>query len=338
MPRRHVEDPISISMHRLASPRRMFIILGEIHNQWEKKRCPSKLHALSLVAFFKQLAETLPTVDFFIELPLPLTKKANLYEKPFWHWINRTVLYRERFRHGLTSLAETFGACVPKYKEDRSKCLLPPTARVHFVDMRHPENWREDGVEEMNMFMKNIDMALVMDVNDRIVYQKACDFVKLCEQLFKVRMRLWKTFLSKLKIQKQLDAIPIPGIKKKLMEWARKKWIQHWQLIDELRDEFYAQQKVVPGDFISSDIVEKMSLHFLYLSAFVVDLYTMGRALRDFSDGTHATNVVTYVGNFHAENYREMLKLLGARTVVRTVVSKDRTACLSVQDIMNKIT
>jgi hypothetical protein len=345
MPKKvHVEDPISISIHHLASPKRTFVVIGEIHDRWMKKGCPSSVKALTLMEFFQSLAKKLPTVDFFIERPLPLTKNEPLHKNPWLHWFYKLRFWRS-FHHGLLVLHEELGTCLPKL-EDESRCPLPTTARVHFIDFRELEKWSgwkyddavkssESNLEDIRMFMGNIEAASVFSQDSRIVYHKADEFVTLCEILFERHGALWDVLLKAFKIEKQLEGIRSSLVRKKLRHHMKIKWNQIWvnigQYVKMFRDHPYTiRDQYLPGDIMDSPLCSNIANQFLEASCIPIDLYMMARALRNFVDGTHATNVVTYVGDAHADNYREMLHILGAKEILLEY-SREGAACLPVE-------
>lgn len=348
MPKKiHVEDPISISVHHMTSPKRTFVVIGEVHDRWAKKGCSSSIKALTLMEFFQRLAKKLPTVDFFIERPLPLTKNEPLHKNPWLHWFYKLRFWRS-FHHGLPALNEELGTCLPKF-EDESKCPLPTTARVHFIDFRELEKWSgwkyddavqasDSNLEDIRMFLGNIEAALVFTQDSRIVYHKVDEFMTLCELLHERQGALWDVLLKSFKIEKQLEGIRSSIVRKKLKHHMKIKWNQTWKNIGQhihifrhpYEEEYTIPRQYLPGDIIDSPLCSSIANEFLAVSCIPIDLYMMARALRNFVDGTHATNVVTYVGDAHAKNYREMLHILGAKEILLEY-SKEGAACLPVE-------
>ena len=78
------------------------------------------------------------------------------------------------------------------------------------------------------------------------------------------------------------------------------------------------------SDSCFNAFVRDISLPILYVISVFMDVYLTARLLRRFADGTQSTNAIVYVGEYHAKQYRKLMRLLGAkRTYYKTSLRAD---------------
>lgn len=148
-------------------------------------------------------------------------------------------------------------------------------------------------------------------------------------------MKLSATILKETKIQKQIDNIPSKTIRRKVQRWshdcydiavtnARKNFIEFQNTRGKDLRTLY-DMDYVPEECIKT-FVTLISLPILYIISVFMDMYLCGRLLRQFADGAFAQNSIVYVGEYHAKQYRILMKLLGAKEIFgKTSIRKDST-------------
>jgi hypothetical protein len=319
-------DPSSLTVHqwRRNHEKRTFVILGEYHQNPQKRGC--KKQAMSIVEFFHEIANRVPSSDLFLESPLPLTKQTRLYQNSVLHWIYK-MFHEDQYIHGLSSLLQQFGECAPKYGGDTSNC---GNMRVHLIDFRELESygWSYESVQKdpeslarLRLFLNHVGFASIHSMSDSSLPDNSDmdHFYTLCSTLYKHRDPLLRALLHTFKIKKQLQAISSRRVREQILDVMYRKWSTLWNKIQRL--------------LRNAD--KRKSFHnladlYVRASTIPVDLYMMARALRTFRDGTHATNIMVYAGEYHAENYRDMLHAIGATTVLDRRSSRNESACIRV--------
>jgi len=334
---KHLTDPSSLTVHRFG--KRAFVIVGEYHQNPQKRGC--KKQALSIVEFFREISNRLPSSDLFLESPLPLAKQTRLYQNSVLHWIYK-MIHEDQYAHGLSSLLQQFGECAPKYGGDTTNC---GNMRVHLIDFRELEThgWSYETVQKnpeslarLRLFLNHVGFASLHSLSDSSPPDNSDmhHFYTLCSTLYKHRDSLLRALLHTFKIEKQLNAISSPRVRKQILDVMYRKWSTTWDKIQRLLrkvDESKHQLKI--------KLFQELADQYVHVSTIPVDLYMMARALRRFRDGTRTTKVMVYAGEYHAENYRDMLHAIGATVVLDRRSSKNESACLrvSVDDVVNHL-
>ena len=150
------------------------------------------------------------------------------------------------------------------------------------------------------------------------------------------------------KIQKQYDNIRDKHVKTIVEKWGKKQFHERvhklHKLVETAQKSVLHELKPLPqGLFLVSDdcfqLFVMMTMRLVAIDSTFMDMYTMGRCLRTFEDGTDPENVVIYVGDFHAQAYRGLFKKKLHAKVVRELYGKnkcEKDSCINVSSILNK--
>jgi len=215
------------------------------------------------------------------------------------------------------------------------KC--PKNLRVHLCDIRLLLSLPNDlNPTEKNIISKNLNLfTFCLDFGSQYIALTKKNFVSFLDYfqnfLFDKKSphyyeNVFGLLLKICKIQKQLDHIQNPKFKKIITDYYKK---QREQCVFNLKTDF----KNIKKDFLrqlqnlqyqntlffTSDTArfQQFCNELISYFCYIMDLYLLGRLLRQFHDKTITKTCIVYVGDFNAFHYRQVLKLLGAKCVYK---------------------
>jgi hypothetical protein len=348
-----VNGPTTVSVYMLDE--KSIIIFGELHSPMTF-HCEKRLHQKQSKRFsYTQEHHPNPTtspqqatlynidglilevckkvnpekVDLFLEHEYPLAKQQQ----------HASV---NKGGSGLGVLSSFFSPCAPKFKGSKNKDQCPPNLNVHLCDIRDSFLTKSSMTlleqEDLNVLKSFIDMF-------HILAHKAYPnkFIRLTKKNIKLilsymtsflydkdsphhHIHLWETFKRCFKIDKQLAGIENKTHRVKLHDTLVKemnkyvrsihKWYPFLQdrCVDKMVDS--SQDQLLPYSEDCHEALRKICDPFINLVSTMMDMYLFARVLKQST----SNNVIIYVGNFHARNYRVVLKNLGARLVFQDPV------------------
>jgi len=268
-------------------------------------------------------------VDFFLEYEYPLAKQQQYTPK-------------NKGDSGLGLLSSFFSPCAPKFKGVKNKDQCPPNLNVHLCDIRDSFLTKSSmtllAQEDLNVLKSFIDMFSILAHE---VQQER--FMRLTKKNIKLilsymtsflydkdsphhHIHVWETFKRCFKIDKQLDGIEDMAHRVKLHDTLIKemnkyvrsihKWYPFFQdrCVDKMVDS--SQDQLLPYSKDCHEALNKICDPFISLVSTMMDMYLFARVLKKST----SNNVIIYVGDLHATNYRMVLKNLGARLVFQDPV------------------
>lgn len=328
-----LQDPISFSVYDLTinKEKRRIVLIGEIH---EMVSCPgvSPSQRLLLSDFIEQYHRSIGTknvLDIFTESFYIRSKKLGWL--PTLHYL-LSITFRLNDVMALSYIRKRLDPCSPKYNFSLYEC--PENMRIHLCDVRFVKemdySWKYSNKKDC-LTDKLFKIGLSYIYPQKIprayyAFSRLVSFVK--KFLFDKKSQQYHTRLSEYifsytKIKKQLENISSPKIHSKLLQWSSDTYRTH---LAHARKQFILFAKIYEKDkniepigYVSEQCIHlftrNISLPILYMISVFMDLYLMARLLRTFEDSTYAKNSIVYVGEFHAKEYRNLLKKLGAKQI-----------------------
>jgi hypothetical protein len=314
---------------------------GEIHNKPKPKKTPKG--ACTVSDYITHVCESNPTqvIDIFLEIALRDSK---------------TKKRSPRFGRPEKSASFLFGDvwkkwenCLQHSPKPRPKNHRHPNVRVHETDVRWLScieqfyfNISFPLAEIYSYFEKNdghIPEKMTNEVSEYV--QPRIDKIKTMRKDYKT----WESFFGKnpdvftpLKIQKQIESIRDPKLQREidiLLADIRFQ-VSHVPTLKELNQFLtswskYCKNTGTKRKFLEelTNICDRLDTPF----ADLLDAYLIARMFRSFRKvrnrySKRPKNIITFTGNYHATNLRNMLTSLGFKTV-HTTTSSDQ--CLSLK-------
>lgn len=322
-----VQGPISLTYDRSPADSpimRQIYIFGDEHH-----RLPA-CHKESDVT----VSTNTVTIDKFLQIIVEANPKITI---DFMLEASRTPLMRDsaesKYNRGYL-----FGETLKAWREHTYANL-----HVHFVDARFSSGAR-DLRAMMGDTLALYDLLYITYKSKQpLSAEHTASFHKIITRLVNVvkiheakeRPNEFKEFdvntiLERTKTLKQIGAIQDPVLQATVYQFfVIDGFVAHRVSINTLQTFVTQMQsmdltKPPPRDVVhyAADFADTMVRWLTWL----MDAYTMGRLFRTFEDGATPQHVVMYVGDFHAERYRDFLAALKFQRVAG-VASKDR--CLS---------
>lgn len=324
--RKILRDPTSFAAYdlKVGGVRRKILIIGEIHDITD---CHRADHHVSLADFIQEYHQNIGTgkvLDIYSESFYVGGKKLG------WVPTLRTLLHRTATMddaRALSYIRKRLDACSPKFNFSFYDC--PENVRVHLCDIRFSREMTPattkspDDCAVAKLFRVGLSY-INQDKIPRTVFalRRLLAFVRgfLFEDNTLILDHVFKTT----KIMKQVENIRSPDARRKLTSWsagmldeslqnARSKW----ERFDKDHGRVLADQPAFAqaSESCFNSFVRNISMPVLYVISVFMDTYLTARLLRHFSDGTHAKDAIVYVGEYHAKNYRNLMRLLGAKRV-----------------------
>jgi hypothetical protein len=350
-----LQDPTSFTVYdlKINGVQRRIVLIGEIHDIVGCSNMPTDEKTtdyMLLSDFIEQYHRSIgndKVLDIFSESFYIGKKKLGWL--PTLHYLVYLTTHMDDAR-ALSYIRTRLGPCSPKFNFSIYEC--PENLRVHLCDVRFVkemeysikrENEKECFVDKLfKIGLSYIHPEKIPRANYALTH--LVSFVK--KFLFEKNSPEYHTKLSEFiiaetKIYKQLKHIPSNVVRRKMTKWshqaydnyitdARKKFIHFEKMYGKEMKDLTSVEYV--SENCSHAFIRNISLPTLYIISVFMDLYLSSRLLRRFSDSTYAENSIIYVGEFHAKQYRNLMKLLGAKQVFHKSSIRDMgyTSCVDI--------
>ncbi len=267
-----VNGPISISYHKSNVFKKEIYIFGEDHNPIESNRC--SLNSGVDVPYiydiiFKCNGDKI--IDFFVEDFRCKTEDC----------LDINYIRHNESLKNIYSVRKHFSKCMI----DKKFCKIKwPNMRYHSVDRRFSNDSDTSVLELHHNFtiLFNTGDYSVSEIKNEMNNMFKIFDIKNCH-----------------KIVKQIKNIKSLKIRKIILKWYNIKL-----------NEIHERNKYVNNEPNSVNIVKKLDAYYYVYFDFLcilMDVYTIARIFRSFYDHD-SKYIIIHVGDFHAINYREILK------------------------------
>jgi len=298
-----INGPHTVTVHRLGD--RIITIFGEIHN-WNLE---CKHPTITMEQYIREYCRNKEDrqVDLYLEsVYVPEASRGWFGIKSF-----HDVTTMRSGIHKLMGLRKLFDACSPKWSLGIFQDILydcPSNLRVHLCDTRQIYG-RMGALSEHQQKMLDIFFTLfhikvdVIELLDE-VRSEIVDFFGILLHDKKspyYYTRFDRFLMNTLKIDRQIRAIKDKTRRTILLQYFQKKKQREIAKLQKIKEHSMWKQ-----------YTSLMNQYFEYQMNFM-DMYLMARMLRHFKDGTTAQDIIIYVGDAHANVYRQVLRKLGAR-------------------------
>lgn len=312
--------PVSLSEHYNGKLNKHIYIFGDEHII--EAKCNTKKNEIDISTFLADLVSTNEKskypIDIYLESQYKL--KGKEYQSNIIpHWINRI---ENRFFNCLQS--------------DKSKCEYKNT-RFHYSDLRptyfynfisyydliyniYIFSLRKDQIripKNLNIIKNHYNLTpeeleksnLNTPLNSFGVFKYRYDLVpwKNLEDLMKNNN---DKIASILKISKQFDNVKNKEVIEYYENTLKKKL---YKCIDSIRDNLSFIKSFIYlkiGDIQNNLTIYKNFLYNVEFLTSIFDSYLLGRMFRTFQNSPDPQKIILYVGEAHAEKYREILRKL----------------------------
>lgn len=326
-----VEDITSASLHILGD--RKFLILGEEHYRHQKCKKKSK----SLISFLKYFEKNFwSQMDLFVELP---------YNQPlqstFQRFFIQNISHKTKYKFGLPSLYSHLIKCIPKYNiiPFYKKCPFNINkVKTHIIDIRR-EVKISDILDNYYSYLWKIEPIVTYpspwSTNEFIMIHPILieNIINYANFTLENKSKIIQQSFNLLKINKQLNAITDPNIKKIIKKWFFNQWKKS---IKSIKSNLNAILDETISNTDKSNFIRTMGIHLMYVTTLFTDMYAISRSFRLFKDGYKTQNCIFYAGEFHANNYRNILKKLGAKTL-KNIEIETNNPCIDMSPILEEI-
>lgn len=353
-----LQDPTSFTVYdlKIHGTTRRIVLIGEIH---DIVGCPDngpKTQFMPISEFIEQYHHSIgddKILDIFSESFYVGKKKLGWL--PTLHYLAYMTTHMDDAR-ALSYIRKRLAPCSPKYNFSLYEC--PENLRVHLCDVRFVNkmdySWKRS--DERECFVDKlfrIGLSYIHPdkipranyaLSNLVVFVKKFLFDKTCPEY---HTKVSEYILAQTKIYKQMEHIPAPEVRRKLMKWSHKTYDQR---ITDARKKFVHFEKMYGKEMKDLASVEYVSvnctkafansiaIHILYIISVFMDLYLSARLLRTFADSTYAENSIVYVGEFHAKEYRHLMDVLGAKQVFHksSIRGGDYMSCVDISSFFYK--
>lgn len=231
-------------------------------------------------------------MDVYLEIPY-------IYDKN---------LHRRRIgRSYMANLHDDIDDC---FKWDKIRCEYPHL-RAHYIDLRTEDLAKE--YQKYFQFEKTFNKLHYGMGNAKTEYtywknNKEMKEIFLSKATIVANM---KEIIKSTKIQKQIDNVMDPVIRKKINEISTK-WIENPK-------DFNIDWEYLTWDYMLDALKTNNSYHItnIYYSfssydGVIMDIYTLGRMFREYTyvpnqNSSLAKNMIIYAGGFHTQRYEDFL-------------------------------
>lgn len=329
-----VKGPLSLTEHFSEKFGKHIYIFGEMHYFTED--CKGE-------PISKFLYETIRDSDKFIDFYLESPNYTDYEYKRLF-----PSDYKENFQT-ISNIEYKFSNC---FRRDKKDCELP-NLRAHWTDIRRTEKiakitqklqlyllfWKGD-IRKNRSEEKDIEKVynLFSEFYNQPVVKKSKDMPMFIDNISKLYSRL---------ITKQLKSIDDSAIKNTLEDWFNFSCTENVfanERTIQFLNEYQGNLLYAPYYYLSIlqktiDSVEKIRILDLvsgfmnYITgsmACIMDIYLLSRVFRTFRDSVSPQNIIIYVGDHHAESYRQVLNMLDF-----TLIASSRTDDNKCLDISN---
>ena len=305
----YLSVPVTVSEHFSAKYNKHIYIFGDYHDRniicpigSNKENTVYFLDLLKSFTILKNSDNTPKVIDYFFELSFK--NKIIPYIKPFGKGYFKDV-------------NKMFDNCLQLKK---TLCQYK-NVRMHYSDIRH--------IKEMEPFndFRYYYLNLIRYYNTREeIYKenleqtriKKNDIINNLSDLLDKGID-YLIYISK--TNKQLDNLEFHDLKPLIKTYFGNKirvLLKNFN-IDKVKNIFSVGDEMIKGKFPNKkeiDIIKTFSTQILDFTSYLMDMYLFSRMFRKFkkTEKNHSeppTNIVIYVGDWHAENYRKLLDLLG---------------------------
>lgn len=332
-----LQDPTTFSVFDITInkiPRRI-VVIGEIHDIITCKAIhdKNKNQPIILSDFIKKYHESIgkdKILDIFSESFYIGEKKLG-WLPSFYYLVSKTTSLDDT--KSLPFIRKRLDACSPKYNFSFYEC--PENLRVHLCDVRFIKQMdyslKKDNPQEciVNKLFK-IGISYIYPEKVPKVSSAICDLTTFVRKfLFDNRseeyhVKISEYIIKETKIYKQIENIPSQMVRKKLTKWSHKYYDKH---ITNARKKFLEFEKIYgkeirscyTTEYVSNSctkaFLQEISLPILHVISVFMDMYLIARLFRNFADDTYVADSIVYVGEYHAKNYRELMKNIGAKEI-----------------------
>lgn len=348
-----LEGPVSVGVYhlRVNGVLKEIIIMGERHRL---ENCPMELEHVRMInlgEFLKWYHHRIgmkKTLDIFLESAHVASEKA--LQKS-----SKTIAEDAKsdyWRFGLGYLRKRLNVCAPKF--DKSvvpyfKC--PRNVHVHLCDTRLFHEVNKEYSEECAgcLYYQLIWVSEIFFYNEYpLVSYRLLDIYQYLERFLfnkesiQYHTNITREIMEDMKIDKQIENIPSKRVQAIVKKWATK---QYKNALNKIKRRFLKIKKnhlheLKPLPLGIKTVSEKCQNAFAEFDTCIIDLtsvfmdvYLMARALRTFQDGTTPENIIIYVGNWHAENYFQLMDMLKAKKILNPLRKTEdftNTSCVDI--------
>lgn len=296
-----VEGPISLSKHYSKEMEKTIYIFGEVHQK--KKLCRAKTNERVMdIANFLELTlleNKNKVVDIFLEVNL--------------RWIQE----KTRQYGYLEDISDKFRSCLLQQKDCQYK-----NARIHYTDVRFNAEFNDIQryKKNLNELLKELEDITPTQNDDSPKGVRLKYLIEKLRQTVDPILRLEENEDKKafqVKIKKQIHNIRDSRVQDEisiLIPWQK----AIHSIVTIVKNTQTILDNVVEYTNGVSDLYEilsEASLGIIYAHSKLMDIYLMARVFRTFRNGSDPKSIIIYVGNNHAETYRQILTAFGFQEI-----------------------
>lgn len=293
---------LSLSYHISTEYNKYIYIFGERHYSKNKCKIQEKCNIYDFI--INQITTVPKMLDVFLETPY-ITK-----ENKYITTENTGIL--EKFHNELKS-------CLDIYKN----CSYP-NIRFHNTDIRRINDQNNFILNIFNtlinidygIYLNNNKSYLLMLLHDKLYNKQRKEYnnaIKTHDTLFEYILKKFE----RAKLEKQQEKIVNENIKYILLKYLQnniKKIDLKYLNLKLIHEEVYKLPKT------TSILLKNITMTFIYLLDPFMDAYLFSRMFRSFKkikyqNSEDSKYIIIYVGDAHANNYRELLNQLNFKTV-----------------------
>jgi hypothetical protein len=305
-------DIVSLSYHTSHVYKKKIYIFGESHNL--KENCSiKKKNSCNVYDFIKHMFNIPKMMDMFLETPTIIKggkyRKTLIESSPLMKFSNRFENCLDLIKKCKNSNVRFHNTDVRKGKSKNLPFFMK--LEINIVDTLFYA-FRYHDLKIYKMALKEINELLSdSDRNEYIKNSKSYDlFIPYLLNVY-----------NKFKILRQLEKIPYKHVKNILTNYLYSK-------ISKIDLKYFQLDKIIsiiskfPKDHIPFELFDDLVYLLKYvrenlieLTANFMDFYLMSRLFRrfkqiNFQNSKEPENIIIYVGDIHADNYRAILKKL----------------------------
>lgn len=354
-----LQDPTSFSVYdlKLNGVKRRIVLIGEIHEIVDCKPAIEKNTQYMLIPnFIEKYHNSIgddKILDIFSESFYIRDKKLG-WLSTFYHLV-RLSTYTDDTR-ALSYIRKRLDTCSPKYNFSFYKC--PENLRVHLCDVRFIKemDYSFKHRNKMECFANKLFKIGLSYINPKKIPRANIALSSLVSFVYKFlfdpespqhHTKLSEYIISETKTYKQIKNIPSKSVRCKLTKWSNNSYDYS---IKNAQKKFIQFEKMYGGEMKNSSLIgyasggcigsfiQNISLQILYVISVFMDLYLSARLLRDFSDSSYAKNAIIYVGEYHAKQYKTLMKILGAKEIFHknSIKGTIYSSCVDISGFYNK--
>lgn len=329
----YLVDPTTMGVFQFQ--KKTILVLGEVHGL---KNCPMDrkdtrfLHWKDFIPWYHQCIGTDRVLDIFSESFYSVPKHMGV-----WNTLRRLHYNYSTRDYGLGHLRKTLDRCTPKYDLPLlTNFQCPDNIRVHLCDTRffYAFNSRSPKQCSLCLFQRLCQLSShMLEEEPPYASYKLWEISQFIQEFLTDHTsplyyeNLHPQLMGALKIQKQLDHIPSPPVRRVLQEWGgslrAKKLRQFRKGFEKFQKTYQDQLRPLPGGFFPVEppcaraFQEALGNPLLDVLSYYMDMYLMARVFRVFADGTTPEHCIVYVGAYHADLCYKLMNKLRARAILR---------------------